>query len=51
MCIPGKIFRPPAKSAGWVGKYFHFSEKFPAKNPTNPRKTMVHAGTAVGKQS
>jgi len=35
----------PANSAGWLGKYFHFSEKMQAKKPAKPRKILVHAGT------
>jgi len=30
---------------GALGKYFHFSEKFRAKNPANPRKKLVHDET------
>jgi hypothetical protein len=47
---PGKNFRTPANSAGWLGKYFHFSEKFPTKNPAIPREKLVHGDTAGGEQ-
>jgi hypothetical protein len=47
---PGKTCRLPANSAGSLGKYFHFSEKMPAKNPANPRNILVHPETAPGKQ-
>jgi hypothetical protein len=48
MRAPGKIFRLPANSAGWLGKYFHFSEKFPRKNPAIPRRKLVHGDTRHG---
>jgi len=44
--LPRQILPHPANSAGWLGKYFHFSEKMPAKNPAKPRKILVHADTA-----
>jgi hypothetical protein len=42
---PGKKFPVRQKLPSAMGKYFHFSKKATAKNPTKPRKMLVHAGT------
>jgi hypothetical protein len=34
-----------------MGKYFHFSKNARAEKPAIPRKILVHADTAQGKQA